>query len=187
MSSLMSFFNSINPRYIMPFFTALSVVLTSVFSIFIPAEPEGHIFTPPVESDVATESFEITDEYVIVVSDTASQAEITAASLLQSTFEEINGTKIDIVADTAEKAEKEIALGKTDREYDDTVDYVALGDEGVCIKTVGDDIVITGGEKRGTLYSAYTFLVVSRVPVGLPEHKGRNVGVIDFFGKRQGI
>ena len=154
----MSFFNSINPRYIMPFFTALSVVLTSVFSIFIPAEPEGHIFTPPVESDVATESFEITDEYVIVVSDTASQAEITAASLLQSTFEEINGTKIDIVADTAEKAEKEIALGKTDREYDDTVDYAALGDEGVCIKTVGDDIVITGGEKRGTLYSAYTFL-----------------------------
>ena len=142
----------------MPFFTALSVVLTSVFSIFIPAEPEGHIFTPPAEKEAITQGLEITDEYVIVVSDTASEAEITAANLLKSTFEEINGTKIDIITDTADKTEKEIALGKTDREYDDTVDYASLGDEGVCIKTVDDDLVITGGEKRGTLYSAYTFL-----------------------------
>lgn len=142
----------------MPFFTALSVVLTSVFSIFIPAEPEGHIFTPPAEKEAITQGLEITDEYIIVVSDTASEAEITAANLLKSTFEEINGTKIDIITDTADKTEKEIALGKTDREYDDTVDYASLGDEGVCIKTVDDDLVITGGEKRGTLYSAYTFL-----------------------------
>ncbi len=158
MSSLVSFFNSINPRYIMPFFTALSVVLTSVFSVFIPAEPQGHIFTPPVETDITAETFEITDEYVIVVSDTASEAEITAANLLKDTFEEINGTQLDIITDSSDKAEKEIAIGKTDREYDDAVDYAALGDEGVCIKTEGDDIVITGGEKRGTLYCAYTFL-----------------------------
>ena len=158
MNSVKSFFYSFNPRYMMPFFTALSVVLTSVFSIFIPAEPEGHIFTPPAEKEAITQGLEITDEYVIVVSDTASEAEITAANLLKSTFEEINGTKIDIITDTADKTEKEIALGKTDREYDDTVDYASLGDEGVCIKTVDDDLVITGGEKRGTLYSAYTFL-----------------------------
>ncbi len=158
MNSVKSFFYSFNPRYMMPFFTALSVVLTSVFSIFIHAEPEGHIFTPPAEKEAITQGLEITDEYVIVVSDTASEAEITAANLLKSTFEEINGTKIDIITDTADKTEKEIALGKTDREYDDTVDYASLGDEGVCIKTVDDDLVITGGEKRGTLYSAYTFL-----------------------------
>ena len=158
MSSVVSFFSSFNPRYIMPFFTALSVVLTSVFSLFIPAEPQGHIFTPPVEADVAAETFEITGEYVIVVSDSASEAELTAAALLQSAFEEINGTKVSITTDSTAKAEKEIAVGKTEREYDDAVDYAALGDEGVCIKTAGDDIVITGGEKRGTLYSAYTFL-----------------------------
>ncbi len=158
MSSVESFFHSFNPRYIMPFFTALSVVLTSIFSIFIPAEPQGHIFTPPAQSDVATQTLEITDEYVIVVSDAASEAEITAANLLKDTFAEINGTQIDIITDSTDKTKKEIAVGKTDREYDDTVDYTALGDEGVCIKTAGDDIVITGGEKRGTLYSAYTFL-----------------------------
>lgn len=158
MSSVKSFFYSFNPRYIMPFFTALSVVLTSIFSVFIPAEPQGHIFTPPVEPDAVTQAIEITDEYVIVVSDTASKAEVTAANLLKSTFGEINGTQIDIITDSTAKTEKEIAVGKTDREYDDTVDYAALGNEGVCIKTAGDDIVITGGEKRGTLYSAYTFL-----------------------------
>ena len=154
----MAFFYSINPRYIMPFFTALSVVLTSIFSVFIPAEPEGHIFTPPVETEAVTQTLEITDEYVIVVSDTATQSEITAANLLQNTFAQINGTQIDIITDSTGKTEREIAVGKTDREYDDTVDYAALGDEGVCIKAVGDDVVITGGEKRGTLYSAYTFL-----------------------------
>ncbi len=158
MNSVVSFFTAFNPRYIMPFFTFLSVMLTSVFSAFIPAEPQGHIFTPPVSEDVATEFFEITDEYVIVISDTASEAELTAANLLRDTFTEINGTRLIIITDKESKTEKEISVGKNNREYDDTVDYAALGDEGVCIKTTGDDIVITGGEKRGTLYSAYTFL-----------------------------
>ena len=110
MSSLTTFFSSFNPRYIMPFFTALSVVLTSIFTAFIPAEPQGHIFTPPVEADTPTQTFEITDEYVIVVSDTASQAEITAANLLKNTFEQINGTNINIITDSTDKTEKEIAL-----------------------------------------------------------------------------
>ena len=158
MDSIKSFFYAFNPRYIMPFFTALSVFLTSLFSLFIPAEPQGHIFTPPVAGDAATEVFEVTDDYVIVVSETASEAEQTAAKLLQSVFAEINGTQLEIVTDSAEPTEKEIALGKTSREYDDTVDYEALGDEGVCIRTDDNTVVITGGEKRGTLYSAYTFL-----------------------------
>ena len=158
MNSVVSFFSAFNPRYIMPFFTALSVILTSIFSMFIPAEPQGHIFTPPAEQDATAEVFEITDEYVIVVSATASEAEKTAAKLLQDTFKEINGTQVGIITDSTQITEKEISIGKNNREYDDTVDYAALGDEGVCIKTAGDDIAITGGEKRGTLYAAYTFL-----------------------------
>ena len=154
----MSFFNSINPRYIMPFFTMLSLVLTSVFSVGVPDEPAGHIFTAPVPESAATEVFEITDEYVIVVPDNASDAELAAANLLKDTFTAINGTELAIVSDKETVTDKEISVGKNDRAYDDTVDYTALGDEGVCIKTAGDDIVITGGNKRGTLYSAYTFL-----------------------------
>ena len=61
MSSLTTFFSSFNPRYIMPFFTTLSVVLTSIFTAFIPAEPQGHIFTPPVEADAPAQTLEITD------------------------------------------------------------------------------------------------------------------------------
>ncbi len=158
MDAVMSFFTAFNPRYIMPFFTFLSVTLTSIFSVFVPAEPQGHIFTPPTEKEAVTEVFEITDEYVIVVSENASEAEITAANLLKDTFKAINGTEISIITDKEEKTEKEISVGKNGREYDDAVDYASLGEEGVCIKTSGDDVVITGGEKRGTLYSAYTFL-----------------------------
>lgn len=154
----MSFFNSINPRYIMPFFTMLSVVLTSIFSVGVPAEPEGHIFTPPVPTESATDFFEITDEYTIVISNTASEAEIAAANLLKDTFKAINGTEIAVITDNETKCDKEISVGKNNREYDDTVDYSTLGNEGVCIKTTDDDIVITGGAKRGTLYAAYTFL-----------------------------
>ena len=105
-----------------------------------------------------TEVFEITDDYVIVISENASAAEITAANLLKDTFSAINGTNITIITDKEAQSEKEISVGKNSREYDDAVDYDALGEEGVCIKTSGDDIVITGGNKRGTLYSAYTFL-----------------------------
>ena len=158
MDAIVSFFTAFNPRYIMPFFTFLSVTLTSIFSIFIPAEPQGHIFTPPAEQEIASEVFEITEEYVIVVSENASAAEITAANLLKDTFSVINGTEIRIITDNEAVSDKEISVGDNNRAYDDTVDYAALGDEGVCIKTVGDDLVITGGAKRGTLYSAYTFL-----------------------------
>ena len=100
MNSVVAFFSSFNPRYMMPFFTALSIVLTSVFSVFIPAEPQGHIFTPPAEQEQLTQGIEITDEYVIVVSDTASEAELTAANLLKDTFKEINGTEVSIITDS---------------------------------------------------------------------------------------
>ena len=83
MNSVMSFFYAFNPRYIMPFFTFLILTLTSIFSVFIPVEPQGHIFTPPVEQEMAADVFEINDEYVIVVSENASAAEITAANLLK--------------------------------------------------------------------------------------------------------
>ncbi len=158
MDAIVAFFTAFNPRFIMPFFTFLSVTLTSIFSMFIPAEPQGHIFTEPAEKEAVTEVFEITDEYVIVVSENASAAEITAANLLRDTFKAINGTEISVITDSEAKAEKEISVGRNGREYDDEVDYDALGEEGVCIKTAGDDIVITGGTKRGTLYCAYTFL-----------------------------
>ncbi len=158
MNSIVAFFTAFNPRFIMPFFVALSVFLTSFVSMFVPAEPQGHIFTPPVQADSATQVFEITEEYVIVVPETASEAELTAAKLLQDTFKEINGTELPVITDDEEATGKEISVGRNDREYDDAVDYEALGDEGVCIKTADETVVITGGAKRGTLYAAYTFL-----------------------------
>ena len=38
------------------------------------------------------------------------------------------------------------------------VDFGALGTDGIIIRTVGDDLVLTGGRPRGVLFAVYTFL-----------------------------
>ncbi|OQA64820.1 MAG: hypothetical protein BWY37_01982 [Firmicutes bacterium ADurb.Bin262] len=98
-------------------------------------------------------------DYVIVRGAACSASEENAALTLQSYLKQISGATLPIVTDAAPVAEKEIIVGKTNREgaaY--TVDRAALGDEGLTIRTVGRKLVIAGGEKRGTLYGVYTFL-----------------------------
>jgi hypothetical protein len=64
------------------------------------------------------------------------------------------------VTDDVAAQAKEIIVGKTNREDDGnyTVDRTDLGDDGLMIKTLGEKLVIAGGETRGTLYGVYTFL-----------------------------
>ena len=97
-------------------------------------------------------------EYVIVRGENAYISEVTAATELQSYLKQITGTEIPIVTDSAEATEKEIIVGKTNREADGEFDREELGDEGFIIKTVGSKLYLVGGELRGTLYSVYSFL-----------------------------
>ncbi len=97
-------------------------------------------------------------EYVIVRGENASPSEITAASELQNYLKQISGVEIAIVTDSTEAVEKEIIVGKTNREADGEFDREELGDDGFVIKTVDSKLYLVGGEKRGTLYSVYTFL-----------------------------
>ncbi len=97
-------------------------------------------------------------EYVIVRGENASASEITAASELQNYLKQISGVEIAIVTDSTEAVEKEIIVGKTNREADGEFDRAELGDDGFVIKTVDSKLYLVGGEKRGTLYSVYTFL-----------------------------
>ena len=46
---------------------------------------------------------------------------------------------------------------KIDRLLND-VDFDALGTDGIVIRTVGSDLVLSGGRPRGVLFSIYTFL-----------------------------
>ncbi len=97
-------------------------------------------------------------EYVIVRGENAYISEITAATELQSYLKKMTGFEIPIVTDITEPTEKEIVVGKTNRESEGEFDRKELGDEGFIIKTEGSKLYLVGGELRGTLYSVYEFL-----------------------------
>ncbi len=114
------------------------------------------------EETIVSETLDIVvdgvSEYVIVRGENASPAEITAASELQAYLKQISGAEIAVVTDSVEAVEKEIVVGKTNRESVGEFDREELGDDGLVIKTVGEKLFLVGGEKRGTLYAVYEFL-----------------------------
>ncbi|MBR5452860.1 MAG: DUF4838 domain-containing protein [Clostridia bacterium] len=97
-------------------------------------------------------------DYVIVHGEDAYISEITAATELQSYLKQMTGVELQIVTDAAAPTEKEIVVGKTNREAEGEFDREELGDDGLVIKTVGKKLFIVGGEQRGTLFGVYEFL-----------------------------
>ena len=97
-------------------------------------------------------------EYVIVRGKDAYISEVTAATELQKYFKQICGAELPIVTDDTAPAEKEIVVGKTNRENDGEFDRDKLGEDGLVIKTRDEKLFLVGGEQRGTLYAVYEFL-----------------------------
>ncbi|MCL2512914.1 MAG: DUF4838 domain-containing protein, partial [Oscillospiraceae bacterium] len=99
-------------------------------------------------------------DYVIVHGAQAAPSEVTAAEKLQEYLERVGGCELPIVTDAEPAGQKEIIVGKTVREGVGTYqfDRDKLGDDGFIIVTVGENIFIAGGEKRGTLYGVFDFL-----------------------------
>ncbi len=97
--------------------------------------------------------------YIIVRGANASPSEKNAAEILKKYFKKIAGVELTVTDDSSAVSEKEIIVGRTNREGSDyTVDRAALGDDGIRFITCGKKLVIAGGEKRGTLYAVYEFL-----------------------------
>lgn len=97
--------------------------------------------------------------HVIVCGKPKGDPEHTAAGKLQDYLERISGAKLPIVSDETPPAQKEIIVGRTNRENGViTLDRSGFTDETLCYFTSGDRLVIAGGEKRGTLYAVYEFL-----------------------------
>lgn len=96
----------------------------------------------------------------IVVSWDAPEPQKYAADELQHFIYKISGAVIPVVTDKVEKRGPEILVGPSNRykEYEIDLDFEKLGEEGFIIKTVGENIVITGAKPRGTIYGVYTFL-----------------------------
>lgn len=148
----------IRPCYMMPLFVSLSLTLSTLFT---PLAGDNFFreFTKPEKEIYSGETMEITSDYVIVISENASPSEINAANKLNEYFGKICGVTLPVVADNTEAADKEIIIGKTNREGDlFAIDRTKLGDDGIVIKTVDKKIVLSGAEQRGAIYAVYTFL-----------------------------
>ncbi len=83
-----------------------------------------------------------------------------AANDLAAHLERITGESLEVVPENRLGGRLGLYVGRCaaiGRELGLTVDYARLGDEGIRIRNVGPQLVLTGG-KRGVLYAVYTFL-----------------------------
>lgn len=159
-------------KRIIAFLTALMSFTSSflgITTVYEKYEDEGK-YDPSlgeivIDTDMSVPRIILADngasEYVIVKGDEATESESFAAETLQKYLKQISGVEIPIVtdADTPEQ-EKEIIIGRTDREGDDTftIDRGYLGEDGLNIFVYNEKLVLAGGGNRGTLYSVFTFL-----------------------------
>ena len=119
-------------------------------------DPADSTSTPATDSIVLADNG--LSDYVIVRGENAVITEVTASTELQSYIKQISGVEIPIVTDSTAPVDKEIVVGKTNREADGEFDREELGDDGLVIKTKDQKLFLVGGEKRGTLYAVYEFL-----------------------------
>lgn len=99
--------------------------------------------------------------YTIVGANMSDSCERYAASQLQKYIYDSTGRFIPYVSDLCEKRGPEIFVGLGTRNASRFItadDIDALGDDGFIIKTLDEDILITGKTSRGTLYGVYEFL-----------------------------
>ncbi|MBQ2915423.1 MAG: DUF4838 domain-containing protein [Clostridia bacterium] len=109
-------------------------------------------------SDVLNLVVDGVSDYVIVRGENAYISEVTASTELQKYLKQISGVEIPIITDSTAPVEKEIVVGKTNREADGEFNRDELGDDGLVIKSNGKKLFLVGGEQRGTLYAVYEFL-----------------------------
>ncbi|MGI6745835.1 MAG: DUF4838 domain-containing protein [Acutalibacteraceae bacterium] len=140
-------------------FSVLYLIIgNSVNPVIPPFVPEDYIVVPE-EAETMTLIENGASDYVIVCSKTQGDSEYTAALKLQHYLEEISGVRLPIVSDLDTVRDKEIIVGKTNREGEEFVlDRSDFHNEDVNVFTLGKKIIIAGAERRGTLYGVYAFL-----------------------------
>lgn len=144
----------------------VSLIATLISSAGPAAPPEAAVTQPlntvPVDTDPGAPKITLcegaSNQYTIVYGQNANRSEVHAALELQAYLETISGASFPLTTDAEPAGGKEIIVGKTNRATDALVGRTALGDDGYRIFVWGDNLVIAGGEKRGTLYGVYAFL-----------------------------
>lgn len=99
-------------------------------------------------------------DYRIVIPELAIPAERYAAEELQYYLEKISGVKLPIVSDAEKPTSREILLGDNARlgKARAKIDFTKLGPDGFVLREAGRQLIIAGGQPRGTLNGVYTLL-----------------------------
>ncbi len=95
---------------------------------------------------------------VIVVAPDASEPQRHAADELANFLEQITGAKFEKAAPPAAGKSRLLVGPQAAKLAEPDFSTDGLGSDGFVIRTAGDDLILAGGEPRGTLYAAYTFL-----------------------------
>jgi hypothetical protein len=97
--------------------------------------------------------------HVIYLSRHASTVEKFAADELQKYIEQVSGARLPIKISDGPERTPGIYIGQSSARYLDTkITDAYPGLDGFVMKTIGNDIVLAGGEERGTLYAVYELL-----------------------------
>jgi hypothetical protein len=95
---------------------------------------------------------------IIVVAADASAPEQHAAKELAAFLGQITGATFEIANQEKSHTSCLFVGPAAAKQVDKQFSTDGLGAEGVVIKTFGDDLILAGGQPRGTLYAVYTFL-----------------------------
>jgi hypothetical protein len=98
--------------------------------------------------------------YKIVISGHATTDENNASKELQKYLRQVSGATLPIVTDATPAGTAEILIGNNNRlsAVKAGISFQQLGPDGFIIKTVGNDLLLAGGNGRSNTYAVYTFL-----------------------------
>lgn len=96
----------------------------------------------------------------IVMPEAATPVERTAAQELRQHLEKVTGSAFSIVTESSAKSGPRLLVGNTEASRRLAPDFLAAqaAYDSILLKTVGDDVILTGHPQRGALYAVYTYL-----------------------------
>lgn len=96
--------------------------------------------------------------YQIVLPEIPDIVEVRAAKVLQDYIYRISGATLPIVDDNRYSGRYGIWIGRAGRFRHGAFSEYNMTWDGYLIRTVGDELILAGGEGKGVLYATYTFL-----------------------------
>jgi hypothetical protein len=95
-------------------------------------------------------------DYKIIIPADANIIEKQSAGVLQDYIQRISNCKIPVVQQVYSSSAYQIIIGRN--KIIPQIDIKSLGDDGIIIRKVNNSLILTGGPRKGVLYSVYTLL-----------------------------